>query len=83
MHREHQVDDIPGAKIQATEPGRVAVRFAMAKDAVEKAPREVYVEKVAASDNLRWSLSEAKASTEAPLGKAAPAASGSAGSSPN
>ena len=78
-----KIDEIPGAKVQSTERGRVAVRFAMAKEAVEKAPREVYVEKVAASDNLRWTLSGAKASDEAPLGKAPPAAAGSAGSSPN
>ena len=56
------------------EPGRVAIRFNLAqfnqaREAADKAPRKPYVEKVAASDNLRWSLSDQAASTEAPLGR--------------
>ena len=55
--------------------GRVAVRFsaatlAKARKAVEEAPHHDYVETVAASDNLRWTLSPKTAgSGEAPLGR--------------
>jgi spore germination cell wall hydrolase CwlJ-like protein len=69
------VADIPGAKVEAAPPGRVAVRFDLAtrqaaRKAVEEAPREEYVEKVAASSNLRWTLSGGgTASDQKPLGR--------------
>ena len=71
--------EVPGAQVKAAEPGRVAVRFEMAREAAAKAPREPYVEKVAASSNLRWTLGE-EASSEAPLGrpKTASASTGTA-----
>lgn len=55
----NKIADIPGAEIEKAQPGRVAVRFKLdqARKAVEDAPRIAYVEKVAASDNLRWTLS--------------------------
>jgi hypothetical protein len=54
-----QVAEIPGAEVENAPAGRVAVRFNIeaARKAVEEAPRQDYVEKVAASDNLRWTLS--------------------------
>ena len=74
---------IPGAEVEKAPPGRVAVRFNLAtliaaKKAAENAPHEDYVEKVAASDNLRWTLTgSAPEAPEKPLGRAAaPAASG-------
>ena len=73
-----QVADIPGAEIEKAPAGRVTVRFKLeaARKAVEEAPREPYVEKVAASDNLRWTLSGAGTDSEQkPLGRS-PAASG-------
>jgi hypothetical protein len=81
---EDKVEDIPGAEVAKAEPGRVAIRFNLAKfnlarEAAEKATREPYVEKVAASDNLRWSLSSEAKSTEAPLGP--PEAAAAAGTS--
>lgn len=67
------IADIPGAEIKAPEKGRVAVRFSLAaREAVEKAPREPYVEKFKASDNLKWTLgagAPASAPAEKPLGK--------------
>ncbi len=79
------VEDIPGAQVQEAPAGRVAVRFklAEARKAVEAAPREPYVEKVAASDNLRWTLTgSAQASDQKPLGPA-PEPAGSPAASPN
>ncbi len=74
-----QLADIPGAEAEKAPAGRVAVQFklAEARKAVEEAPHEAYVEQVAASDNLRWTLSGAKpGATQKPLGAAtsAPAA---------
>ena len=70
---EEEVAEIPGAEVEKAKPGRIAVRFnlAEARQAVEEAPRERYVEKMAASDNLRWTLSGgAEASSEQkPLGR--------------
>jgi spore germination cell wall hydrolase CwlJ-like protein len=69
-----EAGDIPGAEIEKAPAGRVAIRFNLAnviaaRKAVEAAPHEEYVEKVAASDNLRWTLSGATAkSDEKPLG---------------
>ena len=69
-----QIADIPGAEMAKAPAGRVAVRFKLeeARKAVEEAPREPYVEKVAASDNLRWTLSGgAPQAEQKPLGRAA------------
>ena len=78
-----QIAGVPGAEIEKAAPGRVAVRFnlatlAAAKKAAADAPHEEYVEKVAASENLRWALSGgAPVATEKPLGaRAAPAVPG-------
>ncbi|MEO5971761.1 MAG: cell wall hydrolase, partial [Sphingomicrobium sp.] len=67
---------IPGAEALAgakSDTGRVAIRFNLAaRKAVEDAPRLPYVEKVAASQNLRWSLSGGQvAADEKPLGRPA------------
>jgi len=73
-----ELADIPGAEVKDAPPGRVAVRFkiAEARKAVEEAPHEEYVERVAASDNLRWSLFGGKPdSSQKPLGNT-PAPSG-------
>ena len=72
-----QLADVPGAEVEKAGPGRVAVRFNLAtltaaRKAAADAPHEEYVEKVAASDNLRWALSGgAPAASEKPLGGAA------------
>ncbi|HUG46099.1 MAG TPA: cell wall hydrolase [Sphingomicrobium sp.] len=63
---------IPGATAEKGELGRIAVRFnlAEAREAVEKAARKPYVERVEASRNLRWTLSGAGAGSEQkPLGR--------------
>ena len=69
-----QIAEIPGASVEEAPAGRVAVRFNVeaARKAVEEAPREPYVEKMAASDNLRWTLSGTGSPTDQkPLGRAA------------
>jgi len=76
---EEKVEEIPGAEVAKAKPGRVAVRFNIdqlnrAREAAEKAPRERYIEKVAASDTLRWSLSDEANSGEPPLGRSTAAA---------
>jgi spore germination cell wall hydrolase CwlJ-like protein len=69
---------IPGAEVEKAPAGRIAVRFNLAtlvaaKKAAENAPHEDYVEKVAASDNLRWTLTgSAPDAPQTPLGRAAP-----------
>ena len=81
---EAEVADIPGAEVEKAKPGRIAVRFnlAEARKAVEEAPRERYVEKMAASDNLRWTLSGgAEASDQKPLGAKSDSSSWSPGGS--
>ena len=72
------IAEIPGAEAIKLAPSmrgdsRVAVRFNLtAREAAEKAPREVYVEKVAASNNLRWTLTgDAVASGQQALGRKA------------
>lgn len=76
---EEAIAAIPGAEELATGVGkdgkRVAIRFNLAaRNAVEEAPHVPYVDKVEASDNLRWSLSGPMAETnEKPLGSPAPA----------
>jgi spore germination cell wall hydrolase CwlJ-like protein len=72
-----QAAEIPGAEIEKAPAGRVAVRFNLAtlvaaRKAADEAPHEEYVEKVAASDNLRWTLSATtEKSDQKPLGRAA------------
>jgi spore germination cell wall hydrolase CwlJ-like protein len=68
---EEAIAEIPGAEALATEFGeeadRVSIRFNLgARKAVEQAPHVPYVEKVDASDNLRWSLSGAAVKTSEP-----------------
>lgn len=68
-----QVAAMPGAEVEKAPAGRVAVRFNIeaARKAVEEAPRQEYVEKVAASDNLRWTLSGSSTDADQkPLGRA-------------
>lgn len=74
---EESIAEIPGAEIlnkpaPILDGKRVAIRFNLqAREAVEAAPRTPYVEKVAASDNLRWALSNGVADTEVkPFGPA-------------
>ncbi len=66
---------------------RVAIRFDLAaREAVEAAPKQRYVEKVEASDNLRWSLGATQPEGEVkPLGRTriADAAAAAGGGSPN
>jgi spore germination cell wall hydrolase CwlJ-like protein len=68
------VADIPGAQVEKAAPGRVAIRFnlatlAAARKAADEAPHKDYLEKVAASDNLRWTLSGGRPeSAQKPLG---------------
>ena len=69
------INDIPGAEPIKLAPSmrgdkRVAVRFNLAaRKATETVKHEDYVEKVKASDNLRWSLSGGMAAADAePLG---------------
>lgn len=80
-----QVAAMPGAEAGKAPAGRVAVRFNIeaARKAVEEAPRQEYVEKVAASDNLRWTLSGSSTdSDQKPLGRA-PAPGGAAAAAAN
>ena len=81
-----QVAEIPGAEVEKAPPGRVSVRFNLAtltaaRQAAAEAPHEEYVEKVAASDNLRWTLTgSAPDAPQKPLGRdssSAPAKSNS------
>jgi len=72
------VAEIPGAEQIKLEPSmrgdkRVALRFNLAaREATEKVEHTQYVEKVKASANLKWALSdESAAGAQAPLGKAA------------
>ncbi|HKX91944.1 MAG TPA: cell wall hydrolase [Sphingomicrobium sp.] len=77
------VRQLPGAELQDAAPGRVAIRFNIeaARKASDEAVHEEYVKKFAASDNLKWSLSnDVAASDEKPLGRADPAAAAPAGS---
>ena len=63
---------IPGAEAKAAPDGRVAMRFKLdqARKASNEAPHEDYTKRFAASDNLRWSLSnDAVAGDEKPFGK--------------
>lgn len=71
---EQQAAAIPGAEVEKAPPGRVAMRFNLAtlqaaRKAAANAPHEDYVDKVDASQDLRWSLSGATPAAEAPLGR--------------
>ena len=73
------IENIPGAQAVRLAPSmrgdkRVAVRFNLAaRKATETVKHEEYVEKVKASDNLRWSLGGGMAAPdETPLGSAKP-----------
>jgi hypothetical protein len=87
------IADIPGAEALPLKPSmrgdkRVAMRFNMtARKATEEVEHKPYVEKVQASDNLRWTLDGAgmaSATDQKPLGKAPTqvAATGTATGSP-
>ena len=64
------VTQIAGAAVRIEPDGkRVRVLFTpQARAAVEKVVHKPYVERVAASDNLRWTLGDAPAATEQALG---------------
>ena len=71
------ISEIPGAEALPLKPSmrgdkRVAIRFNMAaRKATEETEHKPYVEKVQASDNLRWTLDGGMAAAdEKPLGKA-------------
>ena len=81
-----ELDEVKGVEVKQ-DGKRVRVLFSpKAREAVEAVKHVEYVERVAASDNLRWTLGAgAPASDEKPLGKAQPApaaASGTALGSP-
>jgi hypothetical protein len=65
------VEDIPGAEVKQAPSGRLNIRFNLA--AARKATDEMkpidYLEKMQASDNLRWTLSGAKQADVKPLGR--------------
>ncbi|HET9811875.1 MAG TPA: cell wall hydrolase [Sphingomicrobium sp.] len=68
-----EIAEIPGAQMEDAPAGRVAIRFNLekARKAVSEAPHVDYVEEVAASDNLRWTLSGKTPETDQqPLGRA-------------
>ena len=80
-----EVEAIPGAEVEKAPPGRVAVRFNIeaARKATEELKPVEYVEKVKASDNLRWTLSGTVPGTDQkPLGRSSEPA-GSAAGAPN
>lgn len=84
METAQAVTEMPGAEAQKAPDGRVAIRFKLAaRKAVEEAPHHDYVDKVTASDNLRWALSgDPVKQTEQPLGvKANPPAGVATGAS--
>jgi spore germination cell wall hydrolase CwlJ-like protein len=76
MEQAQQVANIPGAELEKAPPGRIAMRFNLAtmvaaRKAADEAPHEDYVEKVGASENLRWSLGgSAPDAPQKPLGRA-------------
>lgn len=85
--QDQQLAAIPGAEIEKAPAGRIAVRFnlatlAAARKAADDAPHENYVEKVAASENLRWTLTGSTPdASQKPLG--GPATYGPSNSSSN
>lgn len=61
-----------GAKVVAGKDGRVRLLFTpQAREAVEKVKVTPYVERVAASDNLRFALDGGSAQSDAPFGRKA------------
>ena len=76
--------EIPGAELQPIAGRQVSVRFKMAaRKAVEEAPRTAYVEKVQASDTLRWALgSGAPQVDQKPFGKVEPVTQAGSGTTP-
>jgi spore germination cell wall hydrolase CwlJ-like protein len=86
------IAEIPGAEALPLKPSmrgdkRVAMRFNMiARKATEEAEHKPYIQKVQASDNLRWTLDGGMAAADQkPLGKAATqvaSATGTASGSP-
>jgi spore germination cell wall hydrolase CwlJ-like protein len=70
-----QLAQIPGAQLEKAPPGRIAVRFNLAtltaaRKASDEAPHKPYVEQVAASENLRWTLTgSAPDAPQKPLGR--------------
>lgn len=78
------IAEIPGAELKPVPGPPVSVRFKLAaRKAVDEAPHTDYVEKVQASDNLRWSLGGGgmAEAAEKPFGKTAPVASSANGAS--
>jgi spore germination cell wall hydrolase CwlJ-like protein len=70
-----KLDAQKGVEVVKDKGGRVTMRFAQAREAVEKATveRKTYVQQVQASDNLKWTLGDngtAVDAEQAPLGKA-------------
>ena len=72
---------IPGAELKKAPDGQVAIRFNLAaRKAVEETPHHAYVERFAASENLRWSLSGGiVAASEKPLRQREPTTSAGGG----
>ena len=70
-----ELAEIPGAEVEKVPGGRIAVRFklAEARAAAEEATQKPrYVERVEASDNLRWTLSGGTVDADQkPLGRTA------------
>jgi hypothetical protein len=76
---------IPGAEVKPAPGGRLSIRFKVAaRNAVEEAPHSAYVDRFAASDNLRWTLSGGGVdASQKPLGQAAdPSAAGGGSGTP-
>ena len=74
---------ITGAEVMPAPGGRLSIRFRVAaRKAADEAPHSAYVDKFAASDNLRWSLSGGAVETsEKPLGQATAPSSAAGGGS--
>jgi hypothetical protein len=66
------VEEIPGAEVKQAPSGRLNIRFnlAAARKATDELKPVAYVEKVQASDTLRWTLSGGTQSDAKPLGRA-------------
>lgn len=65
------VEDIPGAEVKQAPSGRLNIRFnlAAARKATDELKPVAYVEKVQASDTLRWTLGGTQSDAK-PLGRA-------------
>jgi spore germination cell wall hydrolase CwlJ-like protein len=74
-----EITRIAGVQVKETDGKRVRVLFTPeARKAADEATHVDYVERVAASDNLRWQLGGATAAEERPLGSTAEPAAGAA-----